>query len=138
MDWPSLVLATHHPLRRDSYVPTRHVIAYELGEYISFRAGVILGRLLSVTMEIGWQPDCLVRETMLPLLREHGIIIPPAGGWVHCDFQEPPDLWFFDGWYGALRDDDGTFRFLSNRNGLVPEHLQHRTGERFAVMGEES
>lgn len=131
------VFATQHPLRRDDYVPTRHVIAHDVGEYMSFRAGVILGRLLSVTMEIGWLVDCLVRQTMLPLLSERGITIP-TGGWVSCDFQESPDLWFFDGWYGALRAADGTFRFLCNRDGQAPEHLVDQSGERFPNLNDRS
>jgi len=121
---PMRVFYTQHPKRGDSYVPTRHFIAYDLGEYMTFRAGVILGRLLSVSMEIGWTPDCALRRSMMPLLGQRGIEVPPGEGWVHCEFQTtPPPLWFFDQRYGALCGENGPFRFLCNQDGSRPAHL---------------
>lgn len=127
-----IVVATKHPARRDhagrateaNTEPRIHLVANDLGEYMQFRAAVILGiRVLSVTMECGWRPDCIFRAGEVARLRERGIIVPPGIGWVQCEFQEgsePPPLWFFHGRYGAIREGD-RYRFLCRRDWTEPE-----------------
>lgn len=121
----AIVLATRHPDRvQGDYVPTRHLIARDMGDYMSFRAAVILRRVLSVSMEIGWDIDCFVRKAMVPAIRERGIEIPPSTGWVQCEFQAvPPPLFFFDMRYGAIQREDGSFWFLCNTDGKKPEYV---------------
>lgn len=127
-----IVIATKHPPRRDfagrsaagDVEPSLHLVANDLGEYMQWRAAVILGiRVLSVTMESGWNPACVFRAGDVARLRERGIIIPPGVGWVMCEFQEgsePPPLWFFHGRFGAIKVGE-RFRFLCMRDWTEPD-----------------
>lgn len=130
-EFRQIVIATKHPPRRDrvdmpNAEPRLHLIAHDLGEYMQWRAAVILGiRVLSVTMECGWKLNCAFRAGDVQALRTRGIIIPPGVGWVHCEFQEgsePPPLWFFHGRYGAIKRGE-EYRFLCNRDESEPEAL---------------
>lgn len=67
--------------------PKLHLVANDLGEYMQWRAAVILGiRVLSVTMECGWNTACIFRAGDVARLRERGVIIPSGMGWVQCEF----------------------------------------------------